>query len=500
MLTPHRDITNSCLICQAIEEDNDYEALFTVNKEEASDNGYALTAIGEMYEELIGLKIPLEMCNIYPQFLCNTCDLQMKLFKKLQLKARRTVELLKEIYDAEELVKEDLYSECCGIECTNEDNDLENILVEMKSEEEGEERVAEDEDQEIIEANNNLMKGETLSQHIEILNDLEEVETNDCVTDIREFITHTDQFRVEENRPENQIEEYVLNFNENSETCIQYPEDQEEGELYQEELIDDHPNESRKRKKPKEDLNCLACGIIFEDAIEFKYHLRSEHDEKYPCGECSKLFHSSKSLKLHMNLHNGLLPYQCEPCQRSFNQKVHFLNHLNRHNNIRNFKCDECDKSFFAKADLKIHARTHTGVRPYVCKICSKSYMLSDHLRTHLYTHTNQKFECKFCPQKFSTPSTLRLHQKTIHLMEKRFKCQYCEKLFRRKHHLMNHIKNLHADLEYAYETELCQNPSVETNNDNPTADLYMDNNDIISSITGDCHGYIVFPPAIVPT
>lgn len=57
MLTPHRDITNSCLICQAIEEDNDYEALFTVNKEDVSGNGYALTAIGEMYEELIGLKV-----------------------------------------------------------------------------------------------------------------------------------------------------------------------------------------------------------------------------------------------------------------------------------------------------------------------------------------------------------------------------------------------------------------------------------------------------------
>lgn len=196
----------------------------------------------------------------------------MKLFKKLQLKAKRTVELLKEVYDAEELVKEDLYSECYGIECTNEDN-LENILVEMKSEEEVDEQIAEDEDQEIIEGNNNLMKGEALSQHIEILNDLEEVETNDCVTDIREFISNTDQFRVEEDQADNEIDEYALNFNENSETCIQYPEDQQEGELYQEEFVDDAPNEYRKRRKPKEDLNCLACGIVFDDAIEFKYHL-----------------------------------------------------------------------------------------------------------------------------------------------------------------------------------------------------------------------------------
>uniref|UniRef100_A0A1A9WRD4 Protein krueppel n=1 Tax=Glossina brevipalpis TaxID=37001 RepID=A0A1A9WRD4_9MUSC len=498
MLPLHPNITNSCLICQTIEEDNDYEALFTVNKEVAG-NEYVLTVTGKMYEELIGLEIPLEMRNIYPQFLCNSCDLQMKLFKKLQLKARRTLQLLKEMYDAEEMMKENLYSECCSVEYSAEDN-AENTLLDMKSQEE-EEQEGEKEDQDIGEENVNLMRGETLSQHIEMLNDTQEVETNDYVTDIEEIISESDQLPAGINRPGNEIEGYISDYGENSMGGIQYVEGQEQSESNQEMFIDASASKRRTREKSK-DLNCLACGIQFEKATEYKYHIRSMHDEKYPCGQCSKLFNSTKSLKLHMNLHNGFLPYQCEICQRSFNQKVHYQIHLNRHNNIRNFKCDECDKSFFSKADLKIHGRSHTGIRPYVCNICKKDYMLSEHLRTHLYTHTDQKFECKFCKQNFRTPSTLRLHQRTFHLMEKRFKCQYCGKLFRRKHHLLYHTKKIHADyndLEVIDESELDRGPLLETDNDVSAADLYMEHSDIISSITTDCDAYMAFPPVRVP-
>lgn len=62
--------------------------------------------------------------EIYPQYLCNSCDLQMRLFRKLTMKARRTLEELAKIYTATD--KSNAYVEGKGENVTHVESETRN--------------------------------------------------------------------------------------------------------------------------------------------------------------------------------------------------------------------------------------------------------------------------------------------------------------------------------------------------------------------------------------
>lgn len=74
------------------------------------------------------------------------------------------------------------------------------------------------------------------------------------------------------------------------------------------------------------------------------------------------------SLKTHMRLHTGDLPFLCSECGKSFNTSNRLAEHLRRHQGLRNYECNVCSKKFFEKADLKKHSYLHSGERPHTCK------------------------------------------------------------------------------------------------------------------------------------
>ncbi|XP_067145210.1 zinc finger protein 558-like, partial [Centruroides vittatus] len=58
-----------------------------------------------------------------------------------------------------------------------------------------------------------------------------------------------------------------------------------------------------------------------------------------------------------------------------------------------------------------------------------------------------EKYRCKFCPKFCSSPSALKLHERS-HTGEKPFQCDYCFKRFSEKRYLNNHKRKFHLTQE----------------------------------------------------
>ncbi|XP_053951893.1 zinc finger protein 420-like [Anastrepha ludens] len=483
-MAQEEEVVNSCRVCRSPNQDGDYECLYAIQVVEEGDlmqsNTWQLTDTGKLYEDMLGIQIDSSTLEVYPQYLCNSCDLQMRLFRKLTMKARRTLEELANIYKP--IKKDTSFQQKCdtvpqeALHTTSPiilgEEFLENGISAMDNEENC---VTESVLSETIptEQTQNDFDCDKRQSFTPITRDaetyLQEVscaeitpaaeESNDVLNELQVvalrgsekpyYVADTD---IEPSNDTKEIE-FVSLFDENS---IEDAHDlkQESVEFFDVHYLEDTnsslPINALERPKVEGACNsggtrrayeCQACGLEFLRRTDFLQHRKTVHSNKFPCPYCSKLLHTNDALRVHLRLHGGQPAHKCDICQRTFNQKVHYRYHMDRHNNVRNFKCTKCGKAFLAKHDLTVHMRSHTGERPYECEICGKDFLIMQHLKMHRYSHSSKSFECHECNQKFISPSTLRIHQDTIHTSERRFQCEFCVKRFRRKHHLIAHYK-----------------------------------------------------------
>jgi hypothetical protein len=83
----------------------------------------------------------------------------------------------------------------------------------------------------------------------------------------------------------------------------------------------------------------------------------------------------------------------------------------------------------------------------YACKFCGKVFPRSANLTRHLRTHTGeQPYSCKYCERSFSISSNLQRHVRNIHNKERPFKCALCERCFGQQTNLDRHLKKHEAD------------------------------------------------------
>ncbi|XP_067634778.1 uncharacterized protein [Eurosta solidaginis] len=522
------EVINSCRVCRSLNQDGDFACIYAVQVIEEGgvmqSHTWQLTEAGKLYEDTLGVEIDATTMEFYPQYLCNSCDLQMRLFRKLALRARRTLEELAKRYPKQEPSNKQIV---CG-DLTEEELDITNSVIldeeylERSMPTEAETAHTTTQAQNVIDygedeynfptltinavtstksaneelyparqsnvvldklqVNSTFMPYNAVSEHCNILtpsNDTKEIteatagaellaveeETNGVLNELQVVAlnsTSCKPYNSEDEKanmrttPSEQIE-FVSYFDEKGKEEQEPALKQEPIELFDELYLEDTNsslpiNELDRPKvagacnggRIRRAYDCQACGLEFLRRTDFLQHRKTVHSNKFPCAYCSKLLHTNDALRVHLRLHYGEPAYTCDICRRTFNQKVHYRYHMDRHNNVRNFKCAHCEKAFLSKHDLRVHTRTHTGDRPYECEICGKDFLILQHLKMHRYSHTNKSIECSECKQKFISPSTLRLHQQSIHNSDRRFQCEFCDKRFRRKHHLTSHY-NVHT-------------------------------------------------------
>lgn len=135
--------------------------------------------------------------------------------------------------------------------------------------------------------------------------------------------------------------------------------------------------------------------------------------------------------------------YECNECGKSFGKKSGLDRHtLTVHQKIRGFKCEVggCFGAFGEKSQLTKHMKTHSDKDLSYCSFCKQHF---DDVKKHFETaHEDLTDQCKMCFKRFSKPSSLKIHFKVFHTLEKNFICDYCpNKGFAERLQLKRHLR-----------------------------------------------------------
>merc|ERR550525_1328992 len=111
----------------------------------------------------------------------------------------------------------------------------------------------------------------------------------------------------------------------------------------------------------------------------------------------------------------------------------------------KRFKCKYCDYRCNVKSVMTIHMRRHTGERPFECGKCHATFIIKSLLKRHK-CKLEQRHKCLECGSKFMKMSSLRAHQRMVHVKDNRkriqpkYQCKYCQTKLKTRTALKAHI------------------------------------------------------------
>lgn len=118
----------------------------------------------------------------------------------------------------------------------------------------------------------------------------------------------------------------------------------------------------------------------------------------------------------------------------------------------RKYQCKMCPQIFSSKADLQLHTQIHMReAKPYKCSQCPKAFANSSYLSQHTRIHLGIKpYRCDICQRKFTQLSHLQQHIRT-HTGDKPYKCRHpgCNKAFSQLSNLQSHSRCHQTDKPY---------------------------------------------------
>ncbi|KAI8120638.1 hypothetical protein FF38_04280 [Lucilia cuprina] len=494
MLITNPDLINSCRVCRSPNQDGDYECLYENSGEH--EDGLQLSEAGLLYENL--LDISLTKGDIYPQFLCNSCDLQMKLFKKLKDKAYKTLEYLQNLYE------EQLNSN--------------KLKTEQKDE-----KTAQDNGQETVESAEEY--GSLANEYVKITCEYQDK------TPRQDFALNTvseyDKTSIEElhenienEYPETQTSEYQESINSeytNNENEFQYLEQnyQQQSEIEQESAL--YPTEDFSKTLDQKNAETNAAPLNLQTLTEqlkldieqptitdIKYRFSAEEitenlnnsqetipqirldlepimDKSDYVTEIYELLddeskqetlNESNSNSVEYDIYTEEKPEETsstysdieyvieeEMCDdegeslenvielKSTNRvKRRRLNNINRKKNVdgggkkREYKCVPCQLEFKNLQEHKKH-RTEVHDNKYPCSICGRELKSLPSLHQHMKIHNEQPaYQCNICQKTFNQKAHYLYHMNR-HNNIRNFKCTECEKTFIAKTDLKVHMR-----------------------------------------------------------
>ncbi|XP_076439181.1 uncharacterized protein LOC143278052 isoform X2 [Babylonia areolata] len=220
---------------------------------------------------------------------------------------------------------------------------------------------------------------------------------------------------------------------------------------------------------------CQQCSAVFNSSFSLKLHKRVHRTRASVCLRCGGVFKGSADLAVHREVCTGFLPlnprsdlpsaphqpvsgvhssdrsskttkaHECRLCGASFDLNSKLKLHMQFHTDGRKHVCSECGASFSKSTDLRAHERTHTGDRPFVCGVCGASYTQSSTLSVHMRTHSGVKpHVCKVCGAAFPRHGRLKAHMR-CHSGEKPCVCKECGAAFKWAQTLLRHTAAEHG-------------------------------------------------------
>lgn len=92
---------------------------------------------------------------------------------------------------------------------------------------------------------------------------------------------------------------------------------------------------------------------LTEDEYELKPKRGKYIPKRRTCEVCGQELSCTKSLNLHMRIHNDERPYKCDLCDKTFRQKSGLTSHMVTHSKAKPFPCPVSRNSVFS-VEIKI--------------------------------------------------------------------------------------------------------------------------------------------------
>ena len=125
-----------------------------------------------------------------------------------------------------------------------------------------------------------------------------------------------------------------------------------------------------KDSPPTRQVHCLICDTTYPSRVDLWHHQKSCHGAasnattavRLQCSVCSKRLTSSRGLRVHRLIHDGVRPFVCDKCGASFYDKCHLMRHCKQHSGER-VVCELCGKTFISPWQVRRHKQQkHKGV------------------------------------------------------------------------------------------------------------------------------------------
>jgi len=184
-------------------------------------------------------------------------------------------------------------------------------------------------------------------------------------------------------------------------------------------------------------LNCLN-GIMFDgsDLVPVAEMIEDASVDGLKYENTS----NNDDISEHMNYED--LEVECETENFKEKEKTKAKNSEKKKAEKVPLLCDQCDKRFSVPSKLKHHIRSIHEKDTVCCEKCGKKIRnLTEAIKKHMATHGERKYVCPWdgCGKSFLLNNILQRHI-VVHTGDKNFECDKCGKCFGRQKGLARHM------------------------------------------------------------
>ena len=164
---------------------------------------------------------------------------------------------------------------------------------------------------------------------------------------------------------------------------------------------------------------------------------------------------SYRSARLE-NIVSGLssTELQCKLCKKAFSSHQRLRNHIKgRHLKKTAHYCATCRKYYSDSGSLKLHLLSHDDTASrFACNHCTKEFPTRDQLQKHQNSHADKKYQCQYCPKKYTYPQGVKEHEKSCKRnpgyregdISSWYTCRICSKKIKHHRSLLRHLRLQH--------------------------------------------------------